>query len=298
MNAKITKQRLSHLLSYDWLKIIATIVGIILFWELIFTMSATRILSSQQFGIYNYIGSSITQRFNEYANSADSFSHELIQISVEDLTAGGNEYVYTLAESRLATNEADVVFAPDIEGNNLVQYKKEINGELINATCLEDFLYRYSQYVYQLDGEKGYFKQMENYLNGYYNGDYKTDCEFFTDVLIKNGVPAQAIVGEDKSGHTRDNAFLSKKVVDESGVEIKTALIVCKAFHARRCLMLYQMAFPNVKIKVCPVHCFNITKDNWYMTEQGIDRVLGELARCGNQFVGDVKNYLSLMHNR
>jgi hypothetical protein len=29
------------------------------------------------------------------------------------------------------------------------------------------------------------------------------------------------------------------------------------------------------------------------MTEQGIDRVLGELARCGNQFVGDVKNISS-----
>jgi hypothetical protein len=28
------------------------------------------------------------------------------------------------------------------------------------------------------------------------------------------------------------------------------------------------------------------------MTEEGIDRVLGELARCGNQFVADVKNYL------
>ena len=55
-------------------------------------------------------------------------------------------------------------------------------------------------------------------------------------------------------------------------------------------IMLYQMAFPNVKIKVCPVHCFNITKDNWYKTEQGIDRVMGELARCGNQFVDDVKD--------
>ena len=131
-----------------------------------------------------------------------------------------------------------------------------------------------------------------------YDGDYQSDCEFFVDVFAKNGVPTEAIIEEDKSGHTRDNAFLSRKVVDESGVEIKTALIVCKAFHARRCLMLYQMAFPNVKIKVCPVHCFNITKDNWYMTEQGIDRVLGELARCGNQFVGDVKNYLSLMHDR
>ncbi len=125
-----------------------------------------------------------------------------------------------------------------------------------------------------------------------YNGDYQSDCEFFTDVLIKNGVPSDAIIGEDQSGHTRDNAFLSRKAVDEKGIEIKTALIVCKAFHARRCLMLYQMAFPAVAIKVCPIHCFNITKDNWYESEQGIDRVLGELARCGGQFVGDIKEYL------
>ena len=125
-----------------------------------------------------------------------------------------------------------------------------------------------------------------------YNGDYRSDCEFFTDVLLKNGVPAPAIIGEDKSGHTRDNAFFSRKVVDEKGVDIKTALIVCKAFHARRCLMLYQMAFPNVSIRVCPVHCYNITKDNWYKSETGIDRVLGELARCGNQFVGDIKQYI------
>ena len=130
-----------------------------------------------------------------------------------------------------------------------------------------------------------------------YNGDYQSDCEFFVDVFVKNGVPTEVIIGEDKSGHTRDNAFLSRKVVDESDIEIKTALIVCKAFHARRCLMLYQMAFPDVKIKVCPIHCFNITKDNWYTTEQGIDRVLGELTRCGNQFVGDVKTYLSYINN-
>lgn len=125
-----------------------------------------------------------------------------------------------------------------------------------------------------------------------YNGDYQTDCGFFSDVLLKNGVPADVIIGEDKSGHTRDNAFLSRKAVDERGINIKTALIVCKAFHARRCLMLYQMAFPNVDIRVCPVHCYNITKDNWYKSEEGIDRVLGELARCGNQFVGDIKQYI------
>lgn len=125
-----------------------------------------------------------------------------------------------------------------------------------------------------------------------YNGDYRSDCEFLTDVLLKNGVPPSAVIGEDRSGHTRDNAFFSRKVMDEKGIAIQTALIVCKAFHARRCLMLYQMAFPNVEIRVCPVHCYNITKENWYQSEKGVDRVLGELARCGNQFVGDIRQYI------
>ena len=125
-----------------------------------------------------------------------------------------------------------------------------------------------------------------------YNGNYQFDCEFLTDVFLKNGVPADAIIGENKSGHTRDNAFLSLMVVDEIGIEIKTAIIVCKAFHARRCLMFYQMAFPDTTFYVCPVVCLGITRDNWYKSEQGIDRVLGELARCGNQFVGDIKEYL------
>lgn len=125
-----------------------------------------------------------------------------------------------------------------------------------------------------------------------YCGHYQAECEFFTDVLLKNGVPPTAIIGEDRARHTRDNAFLSKRIVEASGVDVKTALIVCKAFHARRCLMLYQMAFPDVEIKVCPVHCYDITKDNWHKSKTGIDRVLGELARCGTQFVGDVEQYL------
>ena len=125
-----------------------------------------------------------------------------------------------------------------------------------------------------------------------YDGDYHSDCEFFTDVFLKNGVPADAIIGENQSGHTRDNAFLSRKVVEEKGITLGTAVMVCKAFHARRSLMLYQMAFPEVALKVCPVCYLGITKDNWYKTEKGIDRVLGELARCGNQFVGDMKAYL------
>lgn len=125
-----------------------------------------------------------------------------------------------------------------------------------------------------------------------YSKDYKTECEFYTDVLKINGVPQSSIIGEDKSGYTRENAFYSRQIVDKYNINTGNAIICCKSFHARRCLMLYQLAFPNVELYICPVDCYGITKDNWYMHEYGIDRVLGELARCGNQFVGDIKEYL------
>ena len=124
-----------------------------------------------------------------------------------------------------------------------------------------------------------------------YNGIYNSDCEFFTDVLIKNGVPIPSIFGENKSRYTKENALFSREVVDANDLKIKKAIIVCKAFHARRCFMLYQMAFPKTEIKVCPVHCYNITKENWYKSELGIDRVFGELARLGTQTPNEFKEY-------
>ena len=125
-----------------------------------------------------------------------------------------------------------------------------------------------------------------------YDKEYQTDCEFYTDVLLKNGVPHDSLICEDKSGHTRDNAFFSQRLLKENGLVIKKGIICCKSFHARRCLMLYQLAFPETEISVVPVDCYGITCDNWYLQEYGIDRVLGELARCGNQFVGEIKEFL------
>ena len=127
-----------------------------------------------------------------------------------------------------------------------------------------------------------------------YNGAYNSDCDFFTDVLIKNGVPENAILGENKSGHTRDNAFLTRQLADDHNLTITTAIIVCKSFHARRCLMLYQLAFPDTKLTVCPVDVYGITKENWYTFEKGTERVLGELSRCGSQFNFDIKTYLNI----
>lgn len=125
-----------------------------------------------------------------------------------------------------------------------------------------------------------------------YNGDYQTDCAFYTDVLIKCGVPHASILQEDKSGFTKENATFSRKVCDENGLNIKRAIIVCKSFHARRCQMMYQLAFPDTELLICPIDCFGITRENWHTFEYGIDRVLGELSRCGNQMNGEIKERL------
>ena len=125
-----------------------------------------------------------------------------------------------------------------------------------------------------------------------YNGNYQSDCDFYVDVLVKNNVPKSAIIEENQSGHTRDNAFMSRAVIDKRNLVIQKAIICCKSFHARRCLMLYQLAFPNTEIFIIPVDVYGISKKNWYKQEYGVDRVLGELSRCGNQFIPDIKKYL------
>ena len=120
-----------------------------------------------------------------------------------------------------------------------------------------------------------------------YDGDYPTECDFYTDVLCKRGVPESAIVREDQSGFTKENARLSRKATDELGLTINRAIIVCKNFHARRCLMYYQLAYPQAELMVAPVEVYGITRENWHTQPTGVERVMGELARCGNQFVED-----------
>lgn len=120
-----------------------------------------------------------------------------------------------------------------------------------------------------------------------YNADYKTDCEFLTDVLVKNGVPRNNIIGENNSGYTKQNAQFTRDTLDSLGMEVKNAIIVCKAFHARRCLMCYELYFPKTKFCVVTVDGFGITSGNWHKSENGIQRVMGELARCGQQFTAD-----------
>lgn len=118
-----------------------------------------------------------------------------------------------------------------------------------------------------------------------YGKDYATECEFYTDVLLSGGVDARSILREDRAEYTAQNARFTRALLDERGIAPKKAIICCKAYHARRCLMYYQLSFPDTQLIVAPVAVGGLTRENWHQTDKGLRRVLGELARLGTQFV-------------
>ena len=103
-------------------------------------------------------------------------------------------------------------------------------------------------------------------------------------MLIKNSVYETAILKEDNAENTYENAINSRKTTDEYNLNIKKAIICCKSFHARRCLMYYQFCYPQTEFIICPSETQGVNKDNWFKCDDGIDRVMGELMRCGSQF--------------
>lgn len=122
-------------------------------------------------------------------------------------------------------------------------------------------------------------------LKGRFESDnFETEWEYLKDILVNQRVPQEAVLKEDQATYTYENAIYSRKRLDQEGIHVSTAILCCQAFHARRSLMYYQEQFPQVRILVCPVVTRGISRDTWYLTEEGIDTVLGELERCGGQF--------------
>lgn len=116
-----------------------------------------------------------------------------------------------------------------------------------------------------------------------YNEAYETEWEFLKTVLVKNGVDEQAVLKEDQATYTYQNAIFSREVTDRAGLQIRRAIICCKAQHARRCRMYYQLLYPETEILICP-SVVDISRKDWYQSEKGIEEVLGEVERCGKQF--------------
>jgi uncharacterized SAM-binding protein YcdF (DUF218 family) len=110
------------------------------------------------------------------------------------------------------------------------------------------------------------------------------ECEMMAKIAVRSGVPASAILREERARHTLDNARLSKLALDRAGIPVKTAILCCQSFHARRCLKAYGKYFGVGKLIVCPVPTRGFDASNWYKTPVGIFKVFTELLKCTGLF--------------
>ena len=117
-----------------------------------------------------------------------------------------------------------------------------------------------------------------------YAGAFETEWQFMRHLLMENGVPEAAILREDEATYTYQNAICSRRRTDAEAITVRRAIICCMPVHARRSRMYYETLFPEAELLVCPAPGTEMTRDTWMHEPEGIDRVLGEMERCGGQF--------------
>jgi len=125
-----------------------------------------------------------------------------------------------------------------------------------------------------------------------YCGDYEKECDFYKDVLIACGVPEDAIICEDRSTFTKMNAVNSRKLTSKLGIRVDRAIICCKSFHARRCLMYYSYAFPETEFFIVPTDVQGISKNTWHLDPVATKRVMSELRKAGGQLTDEMDEFL------
>ncbi len=115
MDARITKQRLSNMLSYDWLKILGVIAAAATFLSIFFVTIATRATEGQKFYVYAYNGleaGADFHVFDETALSKNVFSYEILEPGSE-LFSNDTKYGDSVFTARRYAGEGRVMFISD-----------------------------------------------------------------------------------------------------------------------------------------------------------------------------------------
>ncbi len=92
--------------------------------------------------------------------------------------------------------------------------------------------------------------------------------------------------------YTQQNAFFSSAVTEQDGFVIKKDDHCLQGVPRPALPYLLAACLPGNRLLRWPRQPGRYYKKNRFQTEKGVDRVLCELARCGNQMTEDIKAYL------
>ena len=122
--------------------------------------------------------------------------------------------------------------------------------------------------------------------------EYSSEWDFLKSLGVKLGVPEDRILKEHQARNTFENAEFSWGVIKENEIPVKKAILVCKEYHSRRALLTYQSVFPKgVEFFVVSIPGkIDLSKDNWFLDEDKIKIVMGEVVKIGDYFKSLINN--------
>ena len=132
MDARVNKQRLGNLLSYDWLKILVAIAAAVFALVMFFTMVRTKPTRAQKFIIHAYGGLNGGEDFVVLEDAVKKIvSYDTLKIKVESFSSDSNSSAsYT---ARRSSGEGSVMF--------VANYSKPDKNENPTKTPLENIMH-------------------------------------------------------------------------------------------------------------------------------------------------------------
>lgn len=168
MDNRITKKRLSDLLSYDWILIIVVAVAAIILMELLFTFTSVRTTEGQRFNYFydENVSSDNDGVFIETVNRNNLFSFDIKEISSEALTSD-----YNVLSVRLSTYDGDVIFTDTFDSGE--------EGASVRAKTIID---GFKMFTFGDDtDEESILYNAKKYLSGFL-ADGKTDVSDYANL--------------------------------------------------------------------------------------------------------------------
>lgn len=101
---------------------------------------------------------------------------------------------------------------------------------------------------------------------------------------VAAGVPADAIITEDKSETTQQNAEQTQTIFQS--YNIKTVILVTSGYHERRASLEFAARSPDVLVRRHPVSSDGQWSGWWWVTPQGWFLAISELVKIGIFYVG------------
>lgn len=134
MDNKITKSRLSNLLSYEWLLIIVILVGIIAVYEFLYAFFGVRLTTGQTFNYYYDVGvyGNSDNDFIDFLSNDNPFSYDIFMAKGEVIDPNNN-----LLTTYLNLEDGDILFTSSLANEDGT---KDINSKVDDPIyCLYDF---------------------------------------------------------------------------------------------------------------------------------------------------------------